>query len=112
MSIGTGIDDPAALNRAGVGAHEMASRTRTVGTHPVDETRASSRDFDSGHWDGGLGGTLTGLAEIWSSQVSALATDCDSLASQCGGTGMLYQRTEETNTQAMHSLSSKPSPFG
>ncbi len=112
MSAGTDIEDPQSLNRAGSGAREVAAQTRTAGAHPVDETRSASRDFGSGDWDGGLGGALTGLAEIWSSQVSALASDCDSLAGQCGGSGMLYQRTEAANTQTMRSLSGEPSPFG
>ncbi|WP_328501392.1 hypothetical protein OG828_14780 [Streptomyces sp. NBC_00457] len=72
----------------------------------MDETRSASRDFGTGNWDGGLGGALTNLAETWSAQVSALAGKCDSLASQCGGTGMLYQRTEAANTQNMNSLAS------
>ncbi|CAL9404867.1 hypothetical protein SUDANB6_01533 [Streptomyces sp. enrichment culture] len=112
MAAGTDIEDPAALNRAGTGAHEMAGRTRTAGAHPVEETRSASRDFGGGNWDGGLDGALTGLAETWSSQVSALVADCDRLARQCGGSGMLYQRTEAENTQTMRSLTSEPSPFG
>ncbi|MEU9173974.1 hypothetical protein AB0D34_40470 [Streptomyces sp. NPDC048420] len=112
MSGGTDIDDPAALNRAGTGAQEIAGRTRTSGAHPVDETRSASRDFGSGNWDGGLGGALSGLAETWSSQVSALAASCDGLARQCGSSGMLFQSTETANTQTMNSLSVKPSPFG
>lgn len=106
MSTGTEIKDPVALNRAGAGAREIAGQTRTAGAHPVDETRSASRDFGAGNWDGGLGGALTNLAETWSAQVSALAADCDSLASQCGGTGLLYQRTEAANTQTMNSLAS------
>lgn len=106
MSAGTEIEDPVELSRAGTGAREIAGQTRTAGAHPVDETRSASRDFGTGNWDGGLGGALTGLAETWSAQVSALAADCDSLASQCGSSGMLYQRTEAANTQTMHSLSS------
>ncbi|MFI8072783.1 MULTISPECIES: hypothetical protein [unclassified Streptomyces] len=112
MSGGTDIEDPAALNRAGTGAQEMAGRTRTTGAHPVDETRSAAKDFGSGNWDGGLGGALSGLAETWSSQVSALASQCDGLARQCGGSGLLYQSTETANTQTMRSLSGKPSPFG
>jgi hypothetical protein len=112
MSGGTDIDDPAALNRAGSGAHEMAGRTRTAGAHPVDETRSASGDFGSGNWDGGLGGALSGLAQTWSSQVSALAAKCDGLSRQCGGSGLLYQNTETANTQTMRSLSGEPSPFG
>lgn len=112
MSGGTDIDDPAALNRAGSGAGEMAGRTRTTGMHPVDETRSASRDFASGHWDGGLGGALSGLAETWSSQVSALAVKCDGLSRQCGGSGLLYENTETANTQTMRSLSGGQSPFG
>ncbi|MGW2721540.1 hypothetical protein [Streptomyces sp. NPDC001492] len=72
----------------------------------MDETRTTSQDFGAGNWDGGLGGALTGLTETWSSQVSALAAGCDSLATQCGGTGLLYQRTEAANTQTMNSLAS------
>ncbi|MET9832338.1 hypothetical protein ABZ078_24250 [Streptomyces sp. NPDC006385] len=72
----------------------------------MDETRSASRDFGPGNWDGGLGSALTVLSETWSSQVSALVADCDSLASQCGASGTLYQRTEATNTQNMHSLAS------
>ena len=106
MSAGTEIEDPAALNRASTGAREIAGQTRTAGAHPVDETSTASRDFGAGNWDGGLGGVLTGLAETWSSQVSALAASCDSLATQCGGTGLLYQRTEAANTQTMNSLAS------
>ncbi|MBT2487886.1 hypothetical protein J7E96_04935 [Streptomyces sp. ISL-96] len=106
MSAGTEIDDPAALNRAGTGAHGIAGQTRTAGAHPVDETRSASQDFGTGNWDGRLGGALTGLAETWSAQVSALVADCDSLADQCGASGMLYQRTEAANAQTMHSLSS------
>ncbi|MGW0758810.1 hypothetical protein ACWD1Y_20495 [Streptomyces sp. NPDC002814] len=106
MATGTEIKDPAALNRAGTGASEIAGQTRTAGAHPVDETRSASRDFGAGNWDGGLGGALTNLADTWSAQVSALAADCDSLAGQCGGTGMLYQRTEAGNTQTMNSLAS------
>ncbi|GGZ39350.1 type VII secretion target [Streptomyces poonensis] len=112
MSAGTEIEDPAALNRAGSGAQEVAGQTRTAGAHPVDESRSASRDFSSGNWDGGLGSALTNLAETWSSQVSALASDCDNLSRQCGGSGLLYQRTEAANTQTMRSLSSEPSPFG
>jgi hypothetical protein len=112
MSGGTDIEDPAALNRAGTGAQEMAGRTRTTGAHPVDETRSASKDFGSGNWDGGLGGALSGLAETWSSQISALASKCDGLSRQCGGSGLLYQNTETANTQTMRSLSGKPSPFG
>ncbi|MGW1161021.1 hypothetical protein ACWD48_22930 [Streptomyces sp. NPDC002519] len=106
MAAGTEIEDPVALNRAGTGAREIAGQTRVAGAHPVDETRSASRDFGVGYWDGGLGRALTGLAEIWSAQVSALVADCDSLASRCGSSGMLYQRTETVNTQTMHSLSS------
>lgn len=112
MSGGTDIEDPTALNRAGSGAQEIAGRTRTAGAHPVDETESASRDFGSGNWDGGLGAALGGLARIWSSQVSALATDCEDLARQCGGTGLLYQNTETANTQTMRTLSGEPSPFG
>jgi len=112
VSSGTDIENPAALNRAGTGAQEMAGRTRTTGTHPVDETRSASKDFGSGNWDGGLGGALSALAETWSSQVSALASKCDSLSRQCGGSALLYQSTETTNTQTMRSLSGEPSPFG
>ncbi|GGZ67411.1 hypothetical protein [Streptomyces bluensis] len=106
MSVGTEIEDPAALNRAGAGAREIEGQTRTAGAHPADETRSAARDFGSGNWDGGLGGALTGLAETWSAQVSALAADCDNLANQCGASGVLYQRTEAANTQTMHSLAS------
>lgn len=104
VSAGTGIEDPGALNRAGSGAREIAGQTRAAGAHPVDETRTASRDFGAGDWDGGLGGALSGLAETWSTQVSALVAKCDSLAGQCGGTGLLYQRTEAANTQTMNSL--------
>ncbi|MET7734688.1 hypothetical protein ABZT02_25415 [Streptomyces sp. NPDC005402] len=100
------------MNRAGTGAQDMAGRTRTKGAHPVDETRSASKDFGGGHWDGGLGGALSGLAETWSSQVSALASKCDGLSRQCGGSGLLYQSTETTNTQTMRSLSGESSPFG
>ncbi|MFJ9589848.1 hypothetical protein [Streptomyces acidicola] len=106
MTAGTEIKDPAALNRAGTGAREIEGQTRTAGAHPVDETRTAAGDFGSGNWDGGLGGALTGLAETWSSQVSALAAKCDSLAGQCGASGVLYQRTEAANTQTMRSLAS------
>ncbi|GAA2479686.1 hypothetical protein GCM10010406_14870 [Streptomyces thermolineatus] len=112
MSTGTEIEDPAALNRAGSGARDLAGQTRTAGAHPVDETRSASRDFGTGNWDGKLGGTLADLAEVWSAQVSALASDCDRLADQCGGSGLLYQNTETANTQNMLSLSAEPSPFG
>lgn len=106
MSTGTEIEDPAALNRAGTGAREIEGHTRAAGAHPVDETRTASRDFGNGNWDGGLGGALTGLAETWSAQVSALAGKCDSLAGQCGVSGVLYQRTEAANAQTMNSLAS------
>ncbi|WP_053849193.1 hypothetical protein [Streptomyces sp. NRRL B-24085] len=112
MSGGTDIDDPAALNRAGSGARETAGQTRTAGAHPVDETRSAARDFGSAHWSGGLGAVLSGLADTWSSQVSALAAKCDSLAGQCGGSGLLYQDTEAANTQTMRSMSAGASPFG
>ncbi|MEU1475549.1 hypothetical protein ACFYZ8_12960 [Streptomyces sp. NPDC001668] len=112
MAGGTDIEDPAALNRAGSGAQEIAGRTRTSGRHPVDETRSASRDLGSDNWDGGLGGALSGLAETWSSQVSALAARCEGLARQCGSSGMLYQGTETANTRTMSSLSAQHSPFG
>ncbi|NEB06191.1 hypothetical protein [Streptomyces sp. SID13726] len=112
MSGGTDIEDPAALNHAGSGAHEIAGRTRSVGEYPVDETHSASRDFARGNWDGRLGTALSDLAATWTSQVTALAGDCDSLAGQCGGSGLLFLRTEEANTQYMRSLSSEPSPFG
>lgn len=112
MATGTDIEDPAALNRAGTGAQEMAGRTRTTGAHPVDETRSASKDLGGGNWDGGLGGALSGLAEQWSSQVSALASKCDGLSRQCGGSGLLYQSTETANTQTMRSVSAGQSPFG
>ncbi|WP_230396381.1 hypothetical protein [Streptomyces blattellae] len=72
----------------------------------MDETRSASRDFGSGNWDGGLGGALSNLAETWSAQVSALADKCNSLAGQCGASGVLYLRTESANTQTMNSLAS------
>ncbi|WP_280849573.1 hypothetical protein [Streptomyces sp. SAI-041] len=78
----------------------------------MDETRSASRDFGSANWSGGLGGALSSLAETWSGQVSALATKCDSLAGQCGGSGLLYQNTEAANTQTMRSMSAGSSPFG
>ncbi|MET7478702.1 hypothetical protein ABZT17_30655 [Streptomyces sp. NPDC005648] len=106
MSVGTGIEDPGALNRAGSGAREIAGQTRTAGAHPTDETRTASRDFGAGNWDGGLDTALSSVAETWSSQVSALAARCESLATQCGNTGLLYQRTEAVNTQTMNSLAS------
>ncbi|GGY03708.1 hypothetical protein GCM10010384_04780 [Streptomyces djakartensis] len=106
MPAGTEIENPAALNSAGTGAREIEGQTRTAGAHPVDETRSASRDFGTGDWDGGLGRVLTGLAETWSAQVAALAADCNSLASQCGASGVRYQRTETANTQTMHSLAS------
>lgn len=104
MAAATEIEDPAALSHASSGAREIAGQTRTAGAHPVDETRTTSRDFGTGNWDGGLEGALTNLAETWHSQVSTLAASCDSLATQCGGTGLLYQRTETANTQTMNSL--------
>jgi len=114
MSNGTDIEDPAALSRVGTGAHEMGGRFRTVGAHPLDETGSASRDFGSGHWDGGLGGALNGLAQTWASQVSTLVASCDGLARQCGGSGLLYQNTETANTRTMQTLSGapSPSPFG
>lgn len=112
MSVGTEIEDPVALHRAGTGAHKVAGQTRTVGAHPLDETRSASQDFGSGNWGGGLGRALTELVEGWSSQLSALVSDCGDLADRCGGSGLLYQRTETANTQTMRSLSNEPSPFG
>lgn len=112
MSDGTAIDDPAALGKAGSGADEVAGETQTSGSHPVDETRSAGKDFGNGNWDGGLGGALNNLAETWASQASALVATCRALSSQCGGSGLLYQRTEAANTQTMTSLSNQPSPFG
>lgn len=112
MSTDTEIDDPAALDKAGSGAQELGGQTRTAGSHPDKETRSASRDFGSGHWDGGLGGALTSLAETWAGQVFTLAYACENLAHQCGSSGSLYQGTETANTQTMRSLSSEPSPFG
>ncbi|MFJ9178752.1 type VII secretion target [Streptomyces sp. NPDC102360] len=112
MAVGTEIDTPGALNRAGSGAREIAGEARTVGAHPVDETHSASRNFDAGKWEGGLGKALTDLAETWSAQVSTLVADCNSLAGRCTESGTLYQRTEATNTAIMTSPPSEPSPFG
>ncbi|MEB8339622.1 type VII secretion target [Streptomyces endophyticus] len=113
MAVGTEVEIPAALNRAGSGAREIAGSARTVGAHPVGETHSASRNFDAGNWEGGLGTALSALTETWSAQVSALVADCNSLAGRCTETGTLYQRTEATNTRIMtSSLPSEPSPFG
>ncbi|KQV17097.1 MULTISPECIES: hypothetical protein [unclassified Kitasatospora] len=104
MSAGTEIQDPAALSRAGSGAREIAWQTQTTGAHPVDETHSAARDFGSGNWDGGLNGALTGAAETWSAQVSALAADCGKFAEQCDSTAMQYQRVETDISQTFRSM--------
>ncbi|MFJ8044066.1 hypothetical protein ACIRBX_26550 [Kitasatospora sp. NPDC096147] len=104
MSAGTEIQDPAALDRAAAGAREIAWRTQTAGARPADETDSAARAFGGGTWDGGLNGALTGAAQTWSAQVSALTADCGTFAEQCDSTATQYQRVEADISQTFRSM--------
>lgn len=110
------IGNPGQLRKAGTGATEVAGETNTAGKHPVDETRDASHAFSSHNWDGGLGGALADLVEIWSSQTAALVGKCRSLGAQCTDTADNYTSVETQNKAAIANAGAKgsnsPSPFG
>ncbi|MGW2028520.1 hypothetical protein [Streptomyces decoyicus] len=109
------IGDPAQLRKAGTGATEIAGETNTAGKHSADETKDASTAFRSTNWDGGLGGALTNLAEVWSSQTAALVGKCRSLGAQCTDTADNYTSVETQNKAAIANVakgSNSSSPFG
>ncbi|MET9291154.1 type VII secretion target [Streptomyces sp. NPDC003077] len=108
----TKISNPARLISAGTQARQVAGDTKTAGQLPVDDTRAASRNFSGGHWDGGLGSALNGLAETWSGQCSALVNRVAGLGNNLESTGNGYNNVERTNAHTMRSVPRETSPFG
>ncbi|WP_327354518.1 hypothetical protein [Streptomyces sp. NBC_01304] len=101
----SGVDDPAALNRAGQGAYQLGSLVQSNGRVGDDEqmiaaTAALGADF----WGGQLGLELMKTMETWDKQAKKLSNTCAAIGDRCTTTANSYTTTESANDQEMSTL--------
>lgn len=97
------VEDPEKLSKAGEGATQLAGRTKSLGKHPEDETRAAARTLDGQEWGGQLGEALHHLHRKWSSQTEAQSGRCHTVSRQCATTSQNFTQTETANTNTVNS---------
>lgn len=108
----SGVQDPAALNRAGQGANEMASVVQSHGHVGDDERMWGAVGALSGDlWGGQLGVELSRTMESWDRQATRLKKLCQEIGTRCTTTAGNYTRTESANEQEMNAVRSSLSDF-
>ncbi len=108
----SGVQDPAALNRAGQASTEMASVVRSHGHVGSDERMWGAVGALSGDlWGGQLGVELSKTMESWDRQATKLQKLCQEIGTRCTTTAGNYTRTESANEQEMNAVRSSLSDF-
>ncbi|MEU8992376.1 hypothetical protein AB0C98_39375 [Streptomyces sp. NPDC048558] len=108
----SGVHDPAALNRAGQGATEMAAVVKSHGHVGGDERMWGAVGALSGDlWGGQLGVEISRTMESWDRQATKLNKLCQEIGTRCTTTAGNYTRTESANEQEMNAVRSSLSDF-
>ncbi|MFI1733805.1 WXG100 family type VII secretion target [Streptomyces acidicola] len=108
----SGVQDPAALNRAGQASTEMAGVVQNHGHVGSDERMWGAVGALSGDlWGGQLGVELSKTMESWDRQATKLKKLCQEIGTRCTTTAGNYTRTESANEQEMNAVRSSLSDF-
>jgi len=101
----SGVDDPAALNRAGENSHQLASLVHSNGDVGDDaEMMAAVGSLSGDLWGGDLGVTLMRTLESWDRQARRLARTCGDIGDKCVTTAHNHVRTESANESEMNAV--------
>ncbi|MDG4858540.1 hypothetical protein P8605_10315 [Streptomyces sp. T-3] len=108
----SGVDDPAALNRAGQGAYQLGSLVQSNGrVGDDDQMIAATAALGADFWGGELGLELMKTMEIWDKQAEKLSRTCAAIGDRCTTTANSYTTTESANDQEMSTLQRSLSDF-
>ncbi|MDI3406465.1 hypothetical protein [Streptomyces cavernicola] len=109
----SGVNDPAALNRAGENAKELASLVHSKGDVGDDlEITAAAGSLSGDLWGGDLGVALLKSMETWDKQARRLTLICADIGEKCTTTAQNQTRTESANEAEMNSVRATLSDFG
>ncbi|WP_328878794.1 hypothetical protein [Streptomyces sp. NBC_00299] len=101
----SGVDDPAALNRAGVNSNQLASLVHSTGDVGDDGDMMMAVGSLSGDlWGGDLGVALMNTLETWDKQARSLARTCGDIGEKCITTAHNHTRTESANESEMNAV--------
>ncbi|MFH0522026.1 hypothetical protein ACHBTE_33270 [Streptomyces sp. M41] len=101
----SGVDDPAALNRAGENSNQLASLVHSNGDVGEDaEMMAAVGSLSGDLWGGDLGVTLMSTLESWDKQARRLARTCGDIGDKCITTAHNHVRTESANESEMNAV--------
>lgn len=107
-----GVDDPAALARAGQAADELGSMVKRVGMVGEDGQILGGVGALAGDlWGGELGAELLKTMESWDRQATKLRKSCESIGERCTQTANNYTTTESANESEMSSVRNSLSDF-
>ncbi|MFM9371540.1 hypothetical protein, partial [Streptomyces sp. Da 82-17] len=109
----SGVDAPAALNRAGENANQLASLVHSNGDVGDDlEISAAAGSLAGDLWGGDLGAALLNTMETWDKQAKRLTRISADIGEQCIATAHNHTRTESANEAEMNSVRASLSDFG
>ncbi|MDI3422711.1 hypothetical protein [Streptomyces luteolus] len=109
----SGVNDPAALNRAGENANQLASLVHSNGDVGDDpEITAAAGSLCGDLWGGDLGVALFDTMETWDKQAKRLTRICADIGEKCITTAHNQTRTESANEAEMNSVRATISDFG
>ncbi|WP_406206286.1 hypothetical protein OG331_40405 [Streptomyces sp. NBC_01017] len=101
----SGVDDPAALNRAGENSNQLASMVHSNGDVGEDgEMMAAVGSLSGDLWGGDLGVALMSTLESWDKQARRLARTCGDIGDKCITTAHNHVRTESANESEMNAV--------
>lgn len=101
----SGVDDPAALNRAGENSNQLASLVHSNGDVGEDaEMMAAVGSLSGDLWGGDLGVTLMSTLGSWDKQARRLARTCGDIGDKCITTAHNHVRTESANESEMNAV--------
>ncbi|NBE53615.1 WXG100 family type VII secretion target [Streptomyces boluensis] len=107
-----GVDDPAALNRAGQASTELASMVQRGGLVGDDGQMMGAVGALAGDlWGGELGAELMKTMESWDRQAAKLRKSCESIGENCTQTANNYTTTESANETEMNSVRNSLADF-
>jgi len=108
----SGVEDPAALNRAGQAANELASVVQSSGMVGEEERMWGAVGSLAGDlWGGELGAELSKTMESWDRQAEKLKRTCVAIGERCTQTASNYTTTESANESEMNSVSNSLADF-
>jgi hypothetical protein len=109
----SGVDDPAALNCAGVNSNQLASLVHSGGDVGEDgDMLAAVGSLTGDMWGGDLGLALMHTLETWDKQARSLTRTCADIGDKCIRTAHNQTATESANASEMDAVRASLPDFG